>query len=112
MSAAAADSGTAETEKRVVTRRRLIGRIVSDKMQKTVVVEVRRFKLDAMYKKYVRVRKRYKAHDEKGEYKLGDRVEILEHRPLSKSKRWLVVRLLDRPAQELVKKPGEEAEAT
>ena len=56
------------------------------------MVEVVRFKRDAVYKKYVRVRKRYKAHDEKNEYKIGDRVEIEEHRPLSREKRWKVVR--------------------
>ncbi len=82
-------------------RRRLIGRVRSDKMEKTVVVEVVRFKRDSIYKKYVRVRKRYKAHDEKNEFKVGDRVEIEEHRPLSRDKRWKVVRLIDRPAQEL-----------
>jgi small subunit ribosomal protein S17 len=83
------------------SRRRLIGRVASDKMQKTVIVEVVRFKRDPMYKKTVRVRKRYKAHDEKNEYKTGDRVEIEEHRPLSREKRWKVVRLIERPAQEL-----------
>ena len=83
------------------SRRRLIGRVASDKMQKTVVVEVVRFKRDPVYKKYVRVRKRYKAHDEKNEYKTGDRVEIEEHRPLSREKRWKVVKLIERPAQEL-----------
>jgi small subunit ribosomal protein S17 len=82
-------------------RRRLIGRVASDKMQKTVIVEVVRFKRDPMYKKTVRVRKRYKAHDEKNEYKTGDRVEIEEHRPLSREKRWKVVKLIERPAQEL-----------
>ena len=82
-------------------RRRLIGRVSSDKMDKTVVVEVTRFKRDPMYKKYVRVRKRYHAHDEKNEYKTGDRVEIVEHRPISRQKRWAVTRLLDRPASEL-----------
>ena len=84
-----------------VYRRKLIGRISSDKMNKTVVVEVVRFKRDSVYSKYVRVRKRYKAHDEKNEYKVGDRVEIVEHRPLSRSKRWAVVRLITRPASEL-----------
>ena len=84
-----------------VSRRRLIGRVLSDKMDKTVTVEVVRFKVDAVYKKYVRVRKRYKAHDETNEYKTGDRVEIIEHRPLSKEKRWKVARLIERPAQEL-----------
>ena len=81
-------------------RRRLIGRVSSDKMEKTVVVEVVRFKRDAMYKKYVRVRKRYKAHDEQNEFKVGDRVEIMEHRPISKDKRWKVVRLVARAVEE------------
>jgi small subunit ribosomal protein S17 len=82
-------------------RRRLIGRVASAKMQKTVVVEVVRFKRDNVYKKYIKVRKRYKAHDEKGEFRAGDQVEIEEHRPLSREKRWKVVRLIDRPASEL-----------
>jgi small subunit ribosomal protein S17 len=83
------------------SRRRLIGRVKSDKMDKTVVVEVVRFKRDPVYKKYIRERARYKAHDEKNEFKTGDRVEIIEHRPTSKGKRWKVARLLDRPASEL-----------
>jgi small subunit ribosomal protein S17 len=78
--------------------RRLIGQVRSDKMQKTVVVEVTRYRLDPMYKKYVKVRKRYKAHDETNEYRVGDRVEISEHRPLSKEKRWKVSKLIERPA--------------
>ena len=84
-----------------VYRRKLIGRVSSDKMDKTVVVEVMRFKRDTMYKKYVRVRKKYKAHDETNQYKTGDRVEIEEHRPLSAEKRFIVTRLITRPAQEL-----------
>ena len=91
----------AKAEGEDITRRRLIGRVASAKLQKTVVVEVVRFKRDNVYKKYVKVRKRYKAHDEKGEYKAGDQVEIEEHRPLSREKRWKVVRLIDRPASEL-----------
>ena len=82
----------------LVYRRKLIGRVRSDKMNKTVVVEVVRFKREGIYKKYVRVRKRYKAHDEKNEFKVGDRVEIIESRPLSREKRWAVARLVDRPA--------------
>ena len=84
-----------------VYRRKLIGRIRSDKMDKTVIVEVVRFKREGIYKKYVRVRKRYKAHDEKNEFKTGDRVEIVESRPLSREKRWAVARLVDRPAEGL-----------
>ena len=92
---------SAEAHKEAVYRRKLIGRVASDKMNKTVVVEVVRFKRDSVYSKYVRVKKRYKAHDEKNEFKTGDRVEIVEHRPLSRSKRWAVVRLITRPASEL-----------
>jgi small subunit ribosomal protein S17 len=84
-----------------VYRRKLIGRVSSDKMDKTVVVEVVRFKRDTMYKKYVRVRKKYKAHDETNQYKTGDRVEIEEHRPMSAEKRFIVTRLINRPASEL-----------
>lgn len=79
----------------------MIGKVSSDKMDKTVVVEVIRLKMDPMYKKYVRVRKRYKAHDENNEFKTGDRVEILEYRRVSATKRWIVARLVERPAQEL-----------
>jgi small subunit ribosomal protein S17 len=92
---------SADAHNETVYRRKLIGRVASDKMDKTVVVEVVRFKRDSVYQKYVRVRKRYKAHDEKNEYKVGDRVEIVEHRPLSRHKRWAVVRLIERPASEL-----------
>lgn len=91
-----------------VYRRRLIGRVASDKMNKTVVVEVVRFKRDAMYKKYVRVRKRYHAHDETNQYRAGDRVEIVEHRPLSRLKRWAVTRLISRPAGDLVARGASE----
>ena len=84
-----------------VYRRKLIGRVRSDKMNKTVIVEVVRFKREGIYKKYVRVRKRYKAHDEKNEFKVGDRVEIIESRPLSREKRWAVARLVDRRDGEL-----------
>lgn len=81
-------------------KRRLIGRVASDKMAKTVVVEVVRYKMDQMYKKYVKVRKRYQAHDENDEFKVGDRVEIMEHRPISKHKKWKVVRLVERAIAE------------
>ena len=81
-------------------RRKLVGRVTSSKMNKTVVVEVVRSSRDAVYKKYVRSRARYKAHDETNQYKVGDRVEIQEHRPISRDKRWLVTRLVTRPVQE------------
>lgn len=81
-------------------RRRLVGRVTSNKMDKTVTVEVVRDALDPVYKKYVRMRDRYKAHDETNQYKVGDRVEITEHRPISRDKRWLVTRLISRPVEE------------
>ncbi|MEK7638414.1 MAG: 30S ribosomal protein S17 [Patescibacteria group bacterium] len=74
--------------------RTLKGTVVSDKMTKTVVVEVLRLKKNTMYKKYFKVSTRYKAHDENGEYHTGDVVVIRETRPLSKSKRWEVVEKL------------------
>jgi small subunit ribosomal protein S17 len=81
-------------------RRKLVGLVKSDKCDKTVVVEVVRNARDPMYKKYVRFRERYKAHDEKNTYKVGDRVEIQEHRPISREKRWIVTRLISRPVEE------------
>jgi small subunit ribosomal protein S17 len=79
-------------------RRKLVGIVTSNKMDKTVTVVVVRQTLDSKYKKYVTSRSRYKAHDEKNEFLPGDRVEIQEHRPLSKNKRWIVTRLIARSA--------------
>lgn len=81
-------------------RRRLVGRVTSNKMNKTVTVEVIRDAADPVYKKYVRERNRYKAHDETNQYKIGDRVEITEYRPMSRDKRWIVTRLVARPVEE------------
>ncbi len=67
------------------------GTIVSDKMNKTVVVEVERVKEHPRYKKRYRVHKRYKAHDENEQFKTGDKVIIEETRPISRDKRWKVV---------------------
>lgn len=72
-------------------RRRLQGTVVSDKMQKTVVVRVERMKLHPKYKKRYQVSAKFKAHDEKNEYHAGDKVIIEETRPLSRDKRWRVV---------------------
>jgi small subunit ribosomal protein S17 len=98
--AAAAAATPAATPEKKAFKRTLIGRVKSDKMDKTVVVEVVRSKMDPVYKKYVRVRKSYKAHDEENAFKVGDRVEIIEHRPLSKLKRWKVINLVERAVQE------------
>ncbi|MEW5804834.1 MAG: 30S ribosomal protein S17 [bacterium] len=75
-------------------RKKRTGTVVSDKMDKTVVVEVKRTVKDPTYKKIVQRRKRYKAHDEENKYKVGDKVIIMETRPLSKDKRWRVVSAL------------------
>src|SRR3954466_6436699 len=80
-------------------RRRLVGTVTSNKMQKTVVVIVTRRVRDARFHKYMTKRIKYKAHDEKNEYKIGDRVEIVETRPLSKDKRWRVTKLIERPQE-------------
>ena len=66
------------------------GIVISNKMDKTVVVEVARLIKDPLYLKYIRRRSRFMAHDEKNECKIGDRVRILETRPLSRRKRWRV----------------------
>ena len=71
-------------------RRTLVGTVVSDKMDKTVVVRVERLVQDRQYKKYVRRYTRFLAHDEGNACNVGDRVKIIEHRPLSKRKRWKV----------------------
>lgn len=64
----------------------LTGTIVSDKMQKTVVVQVNRFTIHPKYKKRIKISKKYKAHDETNKHKIGDVVEIIETRPMSKDK--------------------------
>ncbi len=74
------------------------GVVIKDRMDKTVVVEVRRKVKDPMYEKYLTRRKKFKVHDEKNECGVGDRVEIIETRPLSKEKRWRVLRILEKAA--------------
>jgi len=78
-------------------RKRREGVVVSDKMNKTVVVEVERLVRHATYHKFLRQRRRYKAHDEKNQCRVGDRVRIIETRPLSAQKRWTVQAILLRP---------------
>jgi small subunit ribosomal protein S17 len=72
-------------------KRKLIGVVVSDKMDKTRVVKVERFKKHPKYLKYFKVSKRFKAHDENNEYKTGDKVIIEQSRPLSKEKKWVII---------------------
>ena len=78
-------------------RKRLTGVVSSDKMDKTIVVEVMHTKRHPLYEKVLRLRKKYKAHDEDNEAREGDRVEIIESKPYSRHKRWALVSILERP---------------
>jgi len=79
-------------------RKILTGVVWSDKMDKTVIVMVNRLVLHPVYKKYIRKRKKVRAHDEKNECRIGDKVLLIETRPLSKEKRWRVKEILARAA--------------
>jgi small subunit ribosomal protein S17 len=72
------------------------GLVVSDRMDKTVVVAVETRKVHPLYKKAIRVSKKYKAHDENNACKIGDKVKIVETRPLSKEKRWRVTEIMSK----------------
>lgn len=85
-----------------VNRKKMIGIVVGDKMDKTVVVEVEKFLKHPKYNKYLQTKKRYKAHDEENACKIGDKVLILETRPLSKEKRWLVKEIIKKEEPILV----------
>jgi small subunit ribosomal protein S17 len=78
------------------SRKTRVGTVVSDKMQKTVVVSIERRVQHPVYGKMVRRTKKLKAHDEQNEAKTGDTVRIMETRPLSKDKRWRVVEIIER----------------
>lgn len=75
--------------------------VLKDKMQKTVVVEVKRLEMHAVFKKYRYVYKKYKAHDESNECKVGDKVLIRETRRLSREKRWTVVKVIEKAVNAL-----------
>lgn len=75
-----------------MSKKTLQGIVVSDKMKKTVVVEVESIKEHPRYKRRYKIHKKYKAHDEAGEYHTGDRVVIEETKPISKGKNWAVIR--------------------
>jgi small subunit ribosomal protein S17 len=77
-------------------RKLMTGKVVSDSMQKTVVVTIERLVKHAEYGKYVRRRNRFKVHDEKNECKVGDVIRFMETRPLSKDKRWRLVDFIQR----------------
>ena len=89
----------AETAEKAInrpSRKTRVGLVVSDKMEKTVVVSIERRVQHPVYGKMVRRTKRFKAHDERNEAKTGDTVRIMETRPMSKDKRWRVVEIVER----------------
>ena len=96
MSEAQAVDTTAVAALPAKNTRTLVGRVVSDKRSKTVTVLVERRVTHELYGKIVGRSRKYQAHDEKGEYKTGDTVEIAEGRPISKTKSWVVTRLLQK----------------
>ena len=85
-----------EQEKERGRRKLRVGKVVSDKMEKTVVVVIERLVKHPIYKRYVRKRSRFKVHDEKNECKEGDTIRFMETRPLSKEKRWRFVEFVER----------------
>jgi small subunit ribosomal protein S17 len=86
----------AASDKPAKNTRTLVGRVVSDKRSKTVTVQIERRTKHELYGKIVARSSKYHAHDEKGEYKMGDVVEIAESRPISKTKSWVVTRLIQK----------------
>jgi len=86
----------ATTSTPTTNTRTLVGRVVSDKRSKTITVLVERRVVHELYGKIIGRSRKYHAHDEKGEYKMGDLVEIAETRPISKTKNWVVTRLVEK----------------
>ena len=77
-------------------KRQVVGTVVSDKMDKTVIVQVERLVKHQLYKKYIRRRCKFSAHDEQNSCRTGDKVLITESRPLSKRKKWRVVKIIEK----------------
>jgi small subunit ribosomal protein S17 len=90
------DVQTTETPQPRTFRKVRVGRVISDKMEKTVVVEYQDLKSHPLYKKVLKHRVRFKAHDEQNQCKVGDLVRIAETRPISKEKRWRVVEIVEK----------------
>ena len=84
------------SERRI--RKRMVGVVVSYKMDKTIVVVVNRLVQHPVYKKYIHRRAKFKAHDEQNTARMGDKVEIIQSRPLSRTKRWRLSRIVERQA--------------
>ena len=84
------------SEERTSSRKTRVGKVVSDKMDKTIVVIVEDRVAHPLYKKIVKRTYRLKAHDEKNECGIGDRVKVMETRPISKDKRWRLVEIIEK----------------
>src|SRR5918997_4570438 len=87
------------TSARATTRKEKVGRVVSDKMDKTIVVSVERLSRHPLYKRVIRLTTKFKAHDERNEARIGDTVRIVESRPLSATKRWRMVEIMARAGE-------------
>jgi len=81
-------------------RKVLVGRVTSNRMDKTVIVEIKQHKRHRLYGKVINVRKRFKAHDEDNACQIGDLVRMIEYRPLSREKRWMVTDILESGVEE------------
>ena len=90
------DAVAVKTGKARSKKKEFVGIVTSDKMEKTIVVSVENLALHALYKKYVIRKKKVKAHDEKNEAKIGDKVRVVECRPISKEKCWRLDAILER----------------
>jgi small subunit ribosomal protein S17 len=77
-------------------KRQVVGKVISDKMEKTVVVQVERLVKHSLYKKYIKRQNKFTAHDEDNECRIGDKVMITESKPLSKMKRWRVSGIVEK----------------
>ena len=89
-------TAAAATDKPAKNTRTLVGKVVSDKRSKTITVQIERRTKHELYGKIVAKSSKYHAHDENNEYKMGDVVEIAETRPISKTKNWIVTRLVEK----------------
>ena len=103
---------TAEMPVKGSKRKVKVGRVVSDKMDKTIVVSVERLSLHALYKRVIRLTTKFKAHDENNEARLGDTVRIEESRPLSATKRWRMIEIVARAGEGATEPIVGEEEAT
>ena len=97
---------------RAVIKKEKVGRVVSDKMDKTIVVSVERMSRHPLYKRVIRLSTKFKAHDENNEARIGDTVRIVESRPLSATKRWRMVEIVAKAVEGSTEPVVAEEEAT